>query len=77
MNWFPHLDSPQVQKMTTKEQGNFFVTTKGVDQKWAEAESTKTQKIIKTVGIVLVVAAFIGLIIWAILDPGPAPHIVP
>lgn len=77
MNWFPHLDSPQVQKTTTKEQGHYFVPTKGVDQKWAEVEHTKTQKVIKTVGIVLAVAAFVALAIWYFLDPGPVPKIIP
>lgn len=78
---FPYFDKPHVQKVTQKEQGLYFVPTKGVDEEWASKDSflhdTKAGKIIKTVGIVLAVAVFAGLLIWFILDPGPVPKIMP
>ncbi len=59
------------------ESGNYFLPTKGVDIELAEKEHTRSRKVIKTISLVLVAAIIAGLVIWAIIDPGPKPHIVP
>lgn len=70
-------DPPGTQKVTAKDRGDYFVPTQGVDAELAEKEHTRSRKVIKTISLVLVAAVIAGLVIWAIIDPGPKPHIVP
>lgn len=78
---FPFFNPPHVQKVTAVEEGNFFVPTKGVDSEAASEDfgtvRTKIGKIIKTVVIVLAIAAFITIGVLAFLDPGPVPPVIP
>lgn len=69
--------SPHVQAINDFKKYDWFLPVEGIDQKWAEAEHTKTQKVIKTVCIALVISVFAALVVWFILDPGPAPRITP
>lgn len=71
---FP-FDNPGTQKVTSKERGDYFAPTGGVDKEIAGKEYTKPQKIVKVIGAVLIGAVLVGLIIWAILDPGPIPNL--
>ena len=72
---FPFFDHPGTHKVTAAEHGNFFVPTEGVDKeatlKEGSYDRAETGKWLKTGGVILVIAAFAALIIWAILDPGP------
>lgn len=74
---FPFFDHPGIQKVTTKERGDYFLPTKGVDIEVAEKEYTKSNRVIKKISYILVAIAFAALIVWAIIDPGSLPRIVP
>lgn len=78
---YPYFNPPTTQKVNKIEEGNYFVPTKGIDEKVASEDfgtaHTKTRKVIKTIAIILAVAGFIALGAMVILDPGAVPHVVP
>lgn len=62
---YPYFNPPHIQKANTIEQGNYFVPTKGVEEQELSRElyvrTTKAKKIVKTVALVLGIAAFLWL----------------
>ena len=70
---FPYFNPPNIQKVNTIEEGNFFVPTQGVEEEELTREvsrkKAKVLKVLKICGIVLGVAVFALLLISFLKDP--------